>query len=51
MKLKIKEARKAAGMKQEDLAKALGVSASYISQMERGKPPSTYKILKKSVGR
>ena len=47
MKLKIKEARKAARMKQEDLAKALGVSASYISQMERGETPTNLQNLEK----
>ena len=47
MKLKIKEARKAAGMKQEDLAKALGVSASYVSQIERGETPVNLQNLEK----
>ena len=47
MNLKIKEARKAAGMKQEDLAKALGVSASYISQIEQAKTPINLQNLEK----
>ena len=47
MKLRIKEARKTAGMKQEDLAKTLGVSASYISQLEQGKTPTSLQNLEK----
>ena len=47
MKLKIREARKAAGMKRGDLAKALGVSASYISKIEREETPTSLQNLEK----
>ena len=47
MKLKIKEARKAAGMKQRELAKALGVSVAYISKIERGETPVNLQNLEK----
>ena len=47
MKLRIKEARKAAGMKQRELAKALGVSVAYISRMERGETPTNLQNLEK----
>ena len=47
MKLKIKEVRKAAGMKQRELAKALGVSVAYISRMERGETPVNLQNLEK----
>ena len=36
MKNRIEEIRKARGMNQEELAKALGVSRQTISQIERG---------------
>jgi len=47
MKLKIKEVRKAAGMKQRELAEALGVSVAYISRMERGETPTNLQNLEK----
>ena len=47
MKLKIKNARKAAGMKQRELAKALGVSVAYISKIERGETPTNLQNLEK----
>ena len=47
MKLKIRNARKAAGMKQRELAKALGVSVAYISKIERGETPVNLQNLEK----
>ena len=47
MKLRIKESRKAAGMKQRELAKALGVSVAYISKIERGETPINLQNLEK----
>ncbi|WP_104019090.1 helix-turn-helix domain-containing protein [Roseovarius nitratireducens] len=36
MRLRIKEARVAAGMKQREVAKILGISQPYFAQIERG---------------
>ena len=42
---KVKEARLSAGMKGVELAKALGVSSAYLSQVENGARPTSDELL------
>ena len=42
---KVKEARLSAGMKGIELAKALGVSSAYLSQVENGARPTSDELL------
>jgi transcriptional regulator with XRE-family HTH domain len=44
--LKIKLFRVAAGLKQQDVAKALAVTTNFVSMIERGKREPTLKYLK-----
>jgi transcriptional regulator with XRE-family HTH domain len=49
--IKLRELREERGLNQKDLAKALHVSAAYLSALEHGRrPPPTFQFIQRVIG-